>query len=71
MKLSAEDRMKLDGMELIDRMLKVEIKGLEDYEITFLIVALEHYRESALKHNCNFLVKQSIELIQKFRRQIK
>ena len=43
---------------------------LEHYELTFLVLALEHYRESSEKYDCRFLVKQSNELIKKIKEQI-
>lgn len=43
----------------------------EYYELTFLILTLEHYRESSEKYDCRFLVKQSNELIKKIKEEIK
>ena len=42
----------------------------EYYELTFLVLALEHYRESYEKYDCRFLVKQSKELIKKLKEEI-
>lgn len=44
---------------------------LEQYELSFLVLALEHYRESSEKYDCTFLVKQCNELIKKIKEQIK
>ena len=43
----------------------------EDYELTFIKLALEHYRKDADEMGCNFLVKQADEIIKQIEEELK